>query len=133
MLKAASILNPAKLPDPSDPNFNDYGNKEIQQLANFYGAEIEVGFKGEKFKSPHVIDAEQAISEWPVFRRVLQKDKESLILVKKLLHFKKYLRLSFIRCLQWNLSYYVYFGSNFDSTSCWNSYSTTIFQSNEAD
>ena len=49
LLMAASILNPAKLPDPSDPNFNDYGNKEIQQLAYFCGAEIEVDFKGEKF------------------------------------------------------------------------------------
>ena len=46
---AASILNPAKLTDPSDPNFNDCGNKEIQQLANFFGAEIEVDFKWEKF------------------------------------------------------------------------------------
>ena len=39
----AFILKPAnKLPDPSDPNFNDYGNKEIKQLANFYDVEIEV-------------------------------------------------------------------------------------------
>ena len=32
LLMAASILSPANLPEPSNPNFNDYGNKEIQQL-----------------------------------------------------------------------------------------------------
>ena len=41
---AAPILNPAKFPDPSDPNFMYYSNKEI--LLNFYGTDIEVYFKG---------------------------------------------------------------------------------------
>ena len=70
---AAPILNPAKLPDPNDPNFIDYSNKEIR--LNSYGTDIEVYFKGEMFISPPVIDAEQAISEWPVFAGFCKKKR----------------------------------------------------------
>ena len=45
LLMAASIFNPAQLPDKSDPGFNQFGNKEIRRLANFYGREVEVDFK----------------------------------------------------------------------------------------
>ena len=81
---AASIFNPAQLPDKSDPGFNQFGNKEIRQLANFYVREVEVDFKGSTFKSSPVLEADQLISEWPVFRRALQKEKEALISSKSL-------------------------------------------------
>ena len=61
---AASIFNPAQLPDS---DFNQFGNKEIRLLANFYSKEIEVDFKGSTFKSSPVLEADQLISEWPVF------------------------------------------------------------------
>ena len=78
---AASIFNPAQLPDKSDPGFNQFGNKEIRLLANFYGREVEVDFKGRSFKSSPVLEADQLISEWP---RALQKEKEALISSKSL-------------------------------------------------
>ncbi len=81
---AASIFNPAQLPDKSDPDFNYFGNKEIRLLANFYGKEVKVDFKGSTFKSSPVLEADQLISEWPVFRRALQKEKEALISSKSL-------------------------------------------------
>ena len=78
---AASIFNPAQLPDKSDPQF---GNKEIRLLANFYGREVEVDFKGSTFKSSPVLEVDQLIPEWPVFRWALQKEKEALISSKRL-------------------------------------------------
>lgn len=85
LLMAASIFNPAQLPGVNDPTFNSYGRKEIQLLANFYGQEIEVDFEGSKFKSSPILEADELISEWPVFCRALQKEKESLISAKNLL------------------------------------------------
>ena len=70
---AASIFNPAQLPDKSDPDFNQFGNMEIRLLAKFYGKEVEVDFKGSTLKSSPVLEAEQLISEWPVFRRAMGK------------------------------------------------------------
>ena len=56
---------------------------EIRLLANFYGGkEVELDFKGSKFKYFPVLN--QLISEWPVFRRALQKEKEALISSKSL-------------------------------------------------
>ena len=55
LLMAASIFNPAQLPDASDPFFSAYGREEIKLLANFYGQEIEVEFNGRMFKSPPVL------------------------------------------------------------------------------
>ena len=81
--------------DKSDPDFDQFGNKEIRLLANFYGKEVEVDFKESTFKSSPVFEADQLISEWPVFRMALQKEKEALISSKsprKRLLFKRYLR-----------------------------------------
>ncbi len=81
---AESIFNSAQLPDKNDPDFNGFGNKEIKLLANFYGKEVEVDFRGSKFKSSPILEADQLISEWPVFHRALQKEKEALVSSKSL-------------------------------------------------
>ena len=79
-----SIFNPAQLPDSSHDSSNSYGRKEIKMLASFYGEEVEVELYGASFKSPKVLDGEGLISEWPVFRRALLKEKQALVSAKSL-------------------------------------------------
>ena len=79
-----SIFNPTQIPHATDNSFTSYGNKEIKLLANFYGKEAEVDFCGNKFKSPPVLDSDQLISEWSVFRSALLKEKEALMSAKGL-------------------------------------------------
>jgi hypothetical protein len=84
LLIAMSIFNPAQLPDSNHASFNSYGNKEVRSLASFYGEDVEVELHGATFKSPKVLDGEGLISEWPVFRRALLKEKQALMSAKSL-------------------------------------------------
>ena len=77
-----SIFNPAQLPESDQDSFNSYGNKEIKLLAAFYGEEVEVELFGTVFKSPEVLDGDGLISEWPVFRRALLKEKQVFMSTK---------------------------------------------------
>ena len=79
-----SIFNPAQLPDSTHASFSSYGNKEVRSLASFYGEDIEVELRGAIFKSSKVLDGEGLISEWPVFRRALLKEKQALMSAKSL-------------------------------------------------
>ncbi len=76
-----SLFNPAQLPSSNQDSFNSYGNNEIKQLAAFYGEEVE--HFGTVFKSPEVLDGDGLISEWPVFRRALLKEKYVLMSAKE--------------------------------------------------
>ena len=84
LLVAMSIFNPAQLPDSTQASFNLYGNKEVRSLAGFYGEDVEVELCGATFKSPKVLDGEGLISEWPVFRRALLKEKQAFMSAKNL-------------------------------------------------
>ena len=77
LVMAASIFNPAHLPCASDPDFCAYGRKEIQLLANFYGKEVEI-------TSTPILQADELVSEWPVFPKALLKEKETLMSTKNL-------------------------------------------------
>ena len=84
LLVAMSIFSPARLPDSTHASFSSYGNKEVRSLASFYGEDIEVELCGAIFKSSKVLDGEGLISEWPVFRRTLLKEKQALMSAKSL-------------------------------------------------
>ena len=51
-------------------------------FGTFYGEEVEVELFDTFFKSPKVIDSDGLISEWPVFRRPLLKEKQVFMPVK---------------------------------------------------
>lgn len=46
-------------------------------LAGFYGDGVEVELCGTSYKSLKVLDGDGLISEWPVFRRALLKQKQA--------------------------------------------------------
>ena len=56
----------------------------MKVLAGFYGEEVDVELCGTSFKSPKVLDGDGLISEWPVFRRALLKEKQALMSTKSL-------------------------------------------------
>ena len=62
----------------------NWDGRVLSQVTPRNGREVEVDFKGSTFKSSPVLEADQLISEWPVFRRALQKEKEALISSKSL-------------------------------------------------
>ena len=80
LLVASSIFCPAKLP-PKD-QLGSYGCYEIELLSNFYGRAASVEYEGATYKSPPLINAEDLVSEWKVYRRAMLQEKERLIAFK---------------------------------------------------
>jgi hypothetical protein len=75
IITAMSIFNPSLL--PTDDSITSYGNDQIQVLAQFYGEEAEVQFAGSTFTSPPLLDREELLSEWKIFRRAFLLEKKS--------------------------------------------------------
>ena len=82
ILVATSVFIPAQLPDSCQNSFSSYGNEAMKFLATFYGEEVEVELFDTFFKSPKVLDGDGLISEWPVFRRALLKEKQVFMSAK---------------------------------------------------
>ena len=82
LLVATSIFNPAQLPAACE-SMSSYGLQEIKELADFYGKEASVEYLGATYTSPPLLDQQELLSEWKVFRRALYKEKQ-LISLKKL-------------------------------------------------
>ena len=84
VITAMSIFNPALLPSSEDPLLSSYGNEEIKLLANFYGKEACVEHNGTCFTSPPILNADELITEWTLFRRAMIIEKNSLLCLKNL-------------------------------------------------
>ena len=72
-----SIFNPSLL--PTDDSITLYSNDQIQVLAQFYGEEAEVQFAGSTFTSPPLLDREELLSEWKIFRHAFLLEKKSIM------------------------------------------------------
>lgn len=77
ILQAMSIFNPALL--SSKESLSTYGDNEITILANFYGKPAEVKFNGVSYSSPPLLNREDLLSEWKIFRRALLQERNSLV------------------------------------------------------
>ena len=77
-----SIFNPSLL--PSKDSLNVYGNDEITLLANFYGKPAEVKFDGVTYSSPPLLNRDDLLSEWKIFRRALLQERDATIKHKAL-------------------------------------------------
>ena len=53
----------------------EYGNDQLQVLANLYGKEAMVEFSGKTYTSPPLVNEEEIFAEWRIFKRALTKDK----------------------------------------------------------
>ena len=80
LLVATSIFNPAQL--PAEESLSYCGLQEIQELTDFYGNEASVEYFNETHTSLPLLDREELISEWKIFRRALYNEKEKLLRFK---------------------------------------------------
>lgn len=71
LLVAFSIFNPSQ--PTASTSLASYGLDEITTLANFYGNEASVNYKGIDYTSPPLLSREDLLSEWKVFRTALYK------------------------------------------------------------
>ena len=66
----ASVFNPALLPDDKTL-LRAYGNSKLSTLANFYGEKAEIAFEGVTYSSLGIINKEELLGEWQVFKGVV--------------------------------------------------------------
>ena len=81
LLVSSSMFNPALLPSEEEEGFSQYGKEEIKALAQFYGSEATVSYDGEPYTSPPLLDKDDLIREWQVFKRTLKQ--ETVLLMER--------------------------------------------------
>ena len=72
LVVAASVFNPALLSDDATL-LRAYGNSKLSTLGNFYGENAEVTFEGVTYSSLAIINKEELLGEWQVFKRAVSK------------------------------------------------------------
>ena len=65
-----------------------YGNSKLLTLANFYGVKAEVTFEGVTYSSLAIMNREELLGEWQVFKRAVFQEKK-VMMGKNTLHFCK--------------------------------------------
>ncbi len=80
IITAMSIFNPSLL--PTEDSLHSYGTEEIKVLAEFYGKEAQVQYAGITYTSPPLLDKDDLLSEWKIFRRAFLLEKKSIWNIK---------------------------------------------------
>ena len=75
LLVSSSIFNPVSFPAA----LPEYGNKELQVLVDFYGKEATAEFVGTTVTSPPLVDGEEVLAEWRVFKRAFATELKSFM------------------------------------------------------
>lgn len=78
LLASSSIFNPTLLPT-EETALLEYGKKELEVLVDFYGKEATVEFEGTIYTSPPLVDGEEVVAEWRLFKRAFSKEKRAFI------------------------------------------------------
>ena len=73
LLVSSSVFNPAAFPT-EERVLPDYGKKEVAALAEFYGTEATVDVGGVTFSSLPLIDKDEILVEWCLFKRVFLQE-----------------------------------------------------------
>ena len=74
LVVSASVFNPALLPD-EETLLGAYGNSKLSTLANFYGEKAAVIFEWVTYSSLAIINKEELLGEWQVFKRAIFQEK----------------------------------------------------------
>ena len=78
LLVSLSIFNPVSFPT-DEAALPEFGNNELKILLYFYGKEAQAEFVGKTYTSPPIMDSEEILSEWRVFKRAFAKQKKALM------------------------------------------------------
>ena len=68
IVTAMSIFSPSLL--PTEASLPSYSSEQIKILAGFYGKEAEVEYALTTYTSPPLLDGDELLSEWKIFRRL---------------------------------------------------------------
>ena len=64
---------------PAEASLPSYGSEQIKILAEFYGKEAEVEYALTTYTSPPLLDGDELLSEWKIFRRALLVEKKAIM------------------------------------------------------
>ena len=78
LLVSSSIFNPVSFPT-DEAALPEFDNSELKVLLNFYGKEAQAEFGDKTYTSPPLVDSEEILSEWRVFKRGFAKQKKALM------------------------------------------------------
>ena len=76
IVTAMSIFSPSLLPAEASLS---YGSEQIKFLAEFYGKEVEIEYAWTTYTSPPLLDGDELLSEWKIFRRALLVEKKAIM------------------------------------------------------
>ena len=62
LLVSSSVFDPALLPS-NEASLSEYGNKQVQDLVEFYGSEVTIEFEGNTYSSSPLIDGDEIYTE----------------------------------------------------------------------
>ena len=77
IVTAMSIFSLSLL--PAEASLPSYGSKLIKILAEFYGKEAEVEYALTTSTSPPLLDGDELLSEWKIFRQALLVEKKAIM------------------------------------------------------
>ena len=77
IVTAMSIFSPSPL--PTEASLPSYGSEQIKILAEFYGKEAEVEHAVTTYTSPPLLDGDELLSEWKIFRWALLVEKKPIM------------------------------------------------------
>jgi hypothetical protein len=77
ILTSSSIFNPALLPE-SETQLSAYGALQVKTLADFYGNEATIKFESTTYTSPAILNKDELLSEWPMFKRAFFQEKKAM-------------------------------------------------------
>ena len=87
LVVSASLFNPALIPN-DETLLRACGNSKLSTLANFYGEKTEVTFEGVTYSSLAIINKEESLGEWQIFKRAFFQEKK-VMMKKTALHLCK--------------------------------------------
>ena len=83
LLVPYSVFNPGSFPT-DETALADYGKENLQVLLDFYGEEVEIEFNGSTYSSPPLVDRNEVLAEWKLFKRALVKENRDMVETRNL-------------------------------------------------
>ena len=77
IVTAMSIFSPSLL--PAEASLPSYCSEQIKILAEFYGKEEEVEYALMTYTSPPLLNGDELLSEWKIFRQALLVEKKAIM------------------------------------------------------
>ena len=102
----------------------------MPNLVAFYGEQPSVEFEGVTYTSEALMNAEETVAEWQIFKRAVDMERDVTMQKNKSTRNWQELKVETIHVWNYLSKHFSSFGHSVD-IACWNSYNGTFFQSDE--